>query len=115
MTNNKRRMRPLVATTLIWLICVELTNAFHFPTAGSNTRIASTFTPKISKGSRITSASSSALGMATWSNGQAIREYQDFLASGESYDKGKSKLCILFLSMHVSHNILVSQGEMNLT
>jgi len=29
-------------------------------------------------------SSSSALGMATWSNGQAIKEYQDFLSTGKS-------------------------------
>lgn len=81
-------MRPLVATTLFAIIGAESTYAFHIPTAGSTARTVSIFKPVVSEGHYISSVSSSALGMATWSNGQAIREYQDFLASGESYSLG---------------------------
>lgn len=41
-----------------------------------------TITPLIPKGSILAAASKTSL-QATWSNGQAIREYQDFLASGK--------------------------------
>mmetsp|Transcript_29391 Transcript_29391/g.61078 ORF Transcript_29391/g.61078 Transcript_29391/m.61078 type:complete len:411 (-) Transcript_29391:61-1293(-) len=84
MTKIRRRMCPLVATTLFAIMGAESTHAFHFPTAVSTARTVSVFKPVVSKGHCISSVSSSALGMATWSNGQAIREYQDFLASGKN-------------------------------
>ncbi len=52
----------------ILMACVLSSEGFLPPAAVSSVRGEST---------------ASALGMATWSNGQAIKEYQDFLASGE--------------------------------
>lgn len=54
------------------LVGVQLSEGFHVPAVVSLLR----------GNHRIGSTTSSMLGMATWSNGQAIKEYQDFLASG---------------------------------
>ncbi len=69
--NLRTRMTLLIYAAII-LVGIQLSEGFHFPAAVSllrrnNIRLGST---------------SSVLGMATWSNGQAIKEYQDFLASG---------------------------------
>ena len=68
----------------IFMVCsIMMTSslAFHMPAAvsvhrGSTTR---------SSNAQIEFTRSSALQMATWSNGQAIQEYKDFLATGNLY------------------------------
>ena len=64
----------------IFIACgVIISSAFHMPAAALVTSLA---TQKEMTHMRITSSSSSALNMATWSNSQAIQEYKDFLDSG---------------------------------
>ena len=68
----------------IFMVCsIMMTSslAFHMPAAvsvhrGSTTRLSN---------AQIEFTRSFALQMATWSNGQAIQEYKDFLATGNLY------------------------------
>ena len=56
--------------------------AFHMPAAVSVYRGSTT---RSSNAQIEFTTTSSALQMATWSNGQAIQEYKDFLATGNLY------------------------------
>jgi len=51
---------------------------------------------------KVANPSSSSLPMATWSNGQAIQEYKDFLATGISF------VCFYFVSV-----VLIRTYDMN--
>lgn len=96
-------MTVLFATVLMAVVMMP-SRAFHIPSSSSSSLSLS----KIRRDTRRITAegasSSSALGMATWSNGQAIQEYKDFLASGKSeIDKEDDGPSVIVQSSDPSH------------
>ena len=66
---------PLLYVIVLMAISILASNAFQNVVM---------FTPEVNLQWQYNNPPSSSLHMATWSNGQAIQEYKDFLATGVS-------------------------------
>lgn len=79
------KMRALFGIAAL-MVSIPPSRGFHYPEVVSkvrgNTRRITSSARNVASSYYTAWPSPTALDMATWSNGQAIREYQDFLATG---------------------------------